>query len=99
MTLDELTELARETSSEKRRVLLRRVTDLFLTSETRGDGVTTLFEEIVLRVLNDIGTEGRSEFAESVASSALPPHGLILSLAKDEIAVSRPILRHSPVLT
>ena len=58
---EDLLELAREPSSEKRSALLRRITDLFYDGVTeRNVSENALFEEVVLRVLKDVDVAGRS---------------------------------------
>lgn len=98
--LDKLADLAHEASSERRRELLNGVCDLFLTAEapTREQG--DLFGDIVRRVLEDVTTEARAEFAGRVAHSNTMPHDVVRQLATDsEITVAEPVLRHSSALS
>ena len=64
----ELVQLAKEPSSDKRRALLRQITDLFFLDDgERNISETTLFEEVVSRVwgwLMDPGHECRALVAE-----------------------------------
>src|SRR5215211_6637087 len=95
----DLLELAREPSSEKRSALLRRITDLFFdgTSE-RNVSECALFEEVVLRVMRDVDCEGRAALASDIANRRNLPRRLVMALARDEIAVARPVLERSPCL-
>jgi uncharacterized protein (DUF2336 family) len=99
MACEDLLELAREPSSEKRSALLRRITDLFYDGVSeRNVSENALFEEIVLRVLRDADTDGRAGLSESVAENPHVSRRIILRLAADAIAVARPVLERSPVL-
>ncbi len=95
-----LIELARESSSEKRRELLRKVTDTFLaSSEIRTDREAELFDEIVGAVAADLETQVRIELANKVAASKLQIRRTARRLAFDVIEVARPVLENSPALT
>lgn len=96
---DDLLELAREPSSEKRSALLRRITDLFFDGVSeRNVSVGALFEEVVLRVLRDVDRDGRRSLAETIADRPGVPGRLLLALARDDIAVAGPVLERSPSL-
>src|SRR3954447_6929557 len=96
---EDLLELAREPSSEKRSALLRRITDLFYDGVTeRNVSENALFEEVVLRVLKDVDVAGRVGLSESVADNAHLSRRIVVTLAVDDIAVARPVLERSPVL-
>jgi uncharacterized protein (DUF2336 family) len=98
--LDRLADLARETSSERRRELLNGVCDLFLAAETPTREQGDLFGDIVRRVLEDVTTDARAEFSGRVAHSDTVPVDIVRQLATDsEITVAAPVLRHSTVLS
>jgi hypothetical protein len=94
----DLIALARETSSERRRELLRQITDMFLSTDVATQTASDLFEEVVLRLARDIGIAGCMALAERIADHASAPRKLVMTLATDEIAVAHPILERSPVL-
>jgi uncharacterized protein (DUF2336 family) len=95
-----LIELAKENSGEKRRELLRKVTDVFLSaSEPRSDREAELFDEIVGAVAADLETQVRIELARKVAASRLPIRRTARRLAFDVIEVARPVLEGSRALT
>lgn len=95
-----LIELAKENSSEKRRELLRKVTDVFLSvSEPRTDREAELFDEIVGAVAADLEMQVRVELSRKVAASRLSIRRTARRLAFDEIEVARPVLENSPALT
>lgn len=95
-----LVELAKEPSSEKRRELLRQVTDIFLAeTQTRTDREAELFDEIVGAVAADLETQVRIELAEKVAASRLSIRRTARRLAFDTIEVARPVLEKSRALT
>lgn len=98
--LDNITDLAREKSSDKRRELLGRVADLFFDgAENHTEQGILIFRDIVLKMLNDVSVEGRAEFADRVASEDRLPNEVALKMAQDEMSVAGPLLQHSPVLT
>ncbi len=96
-----LLDLARETSSEKRRELLRQVTDVFLAppSHQRTDREADLFDEIVGAVASDLETQVRIELARKVAATDAPVRRTARRLAMDHIEVARPVLEGSSALS
>ncbi len=96
---ERLTELAREKSSARRRELLREVTDMFFDSNTGHSEATDKdFDEILSTITREMDAGIRKEIALRFAHADNAPAGLIHQLADDEIDVSAPVLRHSPVL-
>ncbi len=97
--LAELEQLATETSSDKRRELLRRITDLFLlTADSQAESETRLFDDVLGRIAFDMEAQIRKELSERLAHNKYAPPNLIGQLARDEITVARPVLEHSPLL-
>jgi uncharacterized protein (DUF2336 family) len=95
-----LLDLAKETSSEKRRELLRQITDVFLADPPeRTQRATDLFDEIVTAVAADLETQVRIELARKVAISNVPVHRTARRLAMDVIEVARPVIERSKALT
>jgi len=95
----ELVNLAKESSSDKRRALLRQITDLFFINDDEHNlSESALFEEVVSRVIKDVDLNGRAEFAERIADEDHAPRNIVLSLAQGEIEVARPVLARSNVL-
>lgn len=94
-----LIELAREKSSEKRRDLLREVTELFFDSGEQTEDVGSLFTEVVGSVAADMETSVRAELARRVADAKNAPSALARRLALDEIEVAEPVLRWSKALS
>lgn len=95
-----LLDLAKEGSSEKRRELLRQITDVFLAHpEERSETESVLFDEIVGAVAQDLETQVRIELSRKVAMSAAPLRRTARRLAMDDIEVARPVLEHSRALT
>lgn len=91
--------LALESSSERRRELLRGLTDMFLDGIDRHtDEGTALFAEIACRVLDEVTEDVRRELAERVAPLVQFPPDIIRKLAEDVIAVALPVLERSPAL-
>lgn len=95
-----LLDLAKEGSSEKRRELLRQITDVFLAeSPGRSDRESQLFDEIVGAVAADLETQVRVELAKKVAASDAPVQRTARRLAMDVIEVARPVIEGSRALT
>ncbi len=98
--LHKLTELAREKSSDRRRALLREVTDLFFDAPPARESATHhQFDEVLKSLASQTAQGAREELARRFADSDEAPKGLIMQLAKDAIEVAAPILSKSGVLT
>ncbi|HEY9235036.1 MAG TPA: hypothetical protein VIP08_08375, partial [Phenylobacterium sp.] len=76
--LHDLIEMAKEPSSERRRELLRGVTDLFFAREEvrRGDELE-LFDEVLSQLAGEMEEAVRLELAGRMAAAASPPRGLL----------------------
>lgn len=99
--LHDLIEMAKEPSSERRRELLRGVTDLFFATEDgrRGDELE-LFDDVLSQLAGEMEAAVREELADRMAAAATPPRGLLRDLARDaSIDVARPVLTGSSALT
>lgn len=97
--LQSLVDLAREESSDRRRELLREVTDLFLDAPASlSDGEVEHFSTIMGKVAYDLEMKVRQELAERLAGVDGAPRDLINRLANDDIEVARPVLMQSGVL-
>jgi len=97
--LTRLIDLAKEKSSDKRRELLREVSDLFLERpEEHSPGEREQFDAVMGQVVRDVEMAVRAKLAESLADVPAAPKGLITLLANDAIDVARPILQRSGVL-
>ncbi len=95
-----LLDLAKESSSEKRRELLRQITDVFLVEPSdRSERESALFDEIIGAVASDLETQVRIELAKKVAASNAPLQRTARRLALDEIQVARPVIEKSRALT
>jgi uncharacterized protein (DUF2336 family) len=95
-----LLDLAKEGSSEKRRELLRQITDVFLVEPSnRSEKESAIFDEIVGAVASDLETQVRVELARKVANSNAPLQKTARRLALDEIEVARPVIERSRALT
>lgn len=98
--LQDLIELAREPSSDKRRVLLREITDLFFVNPDHQGGEMALFDDVMSQLAGEMEAAVRAELADRLAPIAQPPARLIRGLAADEsIEVARPVLEQSVALT
>jgi uncharacterized protein (DUF2336 family) len=97
--LPDLIALAEEGSSEKRRALLRELTDHFFGSAVRSEAEDGLYGAVLARLADDMESAVRAELATRFADTPDAPHTLIRRLANDEAAVAAPVLSNSPVLT
>jgi uncharacterized protein (DUF2336 family) len=99
--LYDLIELAREPSSERRRELLREVTDLFLaqSAERLDPSQMELFDDILGRIASEMEEAVRVELSTRIAPSPTAPRNVLLGLAKDSAAVAEPVLRSSTALS
>jgi len=98
--LEDLTNMARESSGERRRDLLRALTDLFQSgSDDAKKTNQDLFGDVVSRVIDEVTVEIRAEVSERLSHEDLSPRELMLKLAQDEISVASPVLQNSTALT
>lgn len=99
--LHDLIALAEEPSSERRRELMRGVTDLFFASEEEHGAVEmSLFDDVLSQLAGEMEEAVRGELAQRMSEAQTPPRGLIRNLARDEsIDVARPVLEASSALT
>jgi uncharacterized protein (DUF2336 family) len=98
--LHDLISLAREPSSERRRELLREVTNLFFVGgDGREPAEMALFDDVLSQLTGEMEEAVRVELAERMADAAQPPRRLISQLTTDSFAVAEPVLTRSPALT
>lgn len=87
-------------SQENRSQILKRITDLFISSAgSLQEEQVSLFDVVILRVSQEIECAARVELAERLAPVPNAPLGVIRQLAMDEIAVAKPVLSTSQRLT
>jgi uncharacterized protein (DUF2336 family) len=98
--LRSLVDLAKESCSEKRRELMGHIAALFIQGADRYTSEElTLFNDILINLLDLVDVGDRKEFSGQVAQVAETPRPLVLKLANDKADVAAPILQHSIVLT
>lgn len=96
----EIETLSNETSSDKRREVLHRVIDLFfLTSDQQTPSDVSTFGNVVERIAYELEIEARAELSERISGVDKAPRRLICRLARDDIAVAKPVLEQSNILT
>jgi uncharacterized protein (DUF2336 family) len=94
-----LLDLAKAPSSEKRRDLLREVTDLFFeTADVRTSRESVLFDEVLRTVAREMEVGVLAELANRFADSPDAPKELMHDLAAHQYAVAEQVLRRSTVL-
>ncbi len=94
-----LADLAKETTSEGRRELLRRVTEALDPAAPLAADEITAFDDVLAAIASDYSTQVRAQIARLIASSLSPFSRSAQRFAMDDIEVARPILEHSEVLT
>jgi uncharacterized protein (DUF2336 family) len=95
-----LLDLAKETSSDKRRDLLREITSVLAAdARTQTDATLAAFDDIAVAVIADLKSQARAELSRMLADAALPLGRTARELALDEIEVARPVLEQSTALT
>ena len=97
--LPDLIAMASETSSERRRQLLRELSEHFFGSRAHGEAEVELYGEVFTRLLSDMETAVRGELAQRFSTRLNAPRSLIRRFASEEIEVAAPVLQQSPVLT
>jgi len=95
--LHDLIALAREPSSDRRRELLREITDLFLAqpAEAMDPAQAALFDEVMQRIASEMEATVRAELARRLAPAPAALPRLLNDLGGDEIAVAEPVLRQA----
>lgn len=99
--LQDLVDLAKEQSSDKRRELMRKLTDVFLDSAPDyNDTERDHFGAILSLVATDMDAAVRRQLAKQFANVPSAPHNLIHKLATDEeFSVAKDVLLKSTVLS
>jgi uncharacterized protein (DUF2336 family) len=98
--LIDLIALAKEPSSERRRELLRELTEIFfVTPQAHGPEEAALFDAVMTKLATEMEEAVRAELAVRMSAEEDPPRTLIKSLAFDVIDVAAPVLRRSPALS
>jgi uncharacterized protein (DUF2336 family) len=95
----ELIELAKEPSSNRRRDLLREMTDVFFVEKFDNPSQTETYDAILQKLSAQMEEAVRAELAERFSTHHDAPKGLIRALALDTPAVARPVLERSPALS
>jgi len=98
--LNLLLELAREPSGEKRRELLRQLTDAFTADESpRTDENWAEFDKILAAVTQDLEVSVRAELARKIAANPSQFGRTARNLAFDDIRVAQPVIESSRALS
>jgi uncharacterized protein (DUF2336 family) len=97
----DLIDLAQETSSQKRRELLREVTDLFFSPHAaHSEAEMGLFDSVLVQLSSEMEAAVRAELSGRFADASGAPRRLIFKLANDEsLEVAEPVLTRSNALS
>jgi uncharacterized protein (DUF2336 family) len=96
--LNGLVELSRCDGVDIKPTLLRVLTDLYVHKPAHTNDEERQFVELTLRLLDVADVPARAAVARVLASYAAAPLPLLRRLARDDIEVAEPVLRHSPCL-
>ncbi len=97
--LERLIDLAKEPESDKRRDLLREVTDVFIGQPDQfSDTEITYFGDIMEQLASSMELEVRAQLSAELSLIDQTPRSLAVQLASDEIKVAEPMLVNSRVL-
>ena len=98
--LDALISLAQEPSSQRRRELLREITDMFFSVDApHGAGEMELFDSVLGPLASEMEAAVRAELAERFADAEQCPAALLKGLASDQIEVAAPLLARSSLIS
>ncbi len=90
--LRELVDLAQEGSSERRRDLLRGLTDAFFSRDAHAPAELALFDQVLGQLADEMEVAVRAELSGRISARPDAPGRLLRRLASDEIDVARPVL-------
>ena len=95
-----LKNFAQETSSDGRRDLLRRATDVFL---AEGGDLSSeqmsMLDDVVESVASDLSAQVRAELSRKISAAPVPFTRTARRLAMDDIEIAQPVLEYSRALT
>ena len=91
---NEFDTLVQADNKNRHQAILTAASELFASKETPSWDDVLHFEELCLRLLPKLGLQAKSEIAERLAHCSGLPKTTALTLAKDDISVAAPILRH-----
>jgi hypothetical protein len=99
--LAEFDTLARETAPDKRVELLRRITDLYLTStEDAATANRYLYSEIFSKVVTGLARDQKLQVSEDLSTRPALPEEIASLLATDpDAGIATPMLQHSDSLS
>jgi uncharacterized protein (DUF2336 family) len=97
--LHDLIALAREPSSERRRELLREITNLFFATQAPATAEMALYDDLMSQLASEMEEAVRAELSERMADALNAPRRLLRKLSIDTIAVAAPVLTRSQALS
>ena len=97
--LGDMLDLGHGDGIDMRPTLLRVLTDLYLQRPAHSPDDERYYTELALRLIDATNVSERAALAARLAPYPSAPHPVIARLARDEIEVAGPILKHSPCLT
>jgi hypothetical protein len=97
--LEDLVDVGQDSELDMRPTLLRVLTDLYLQRPGHTPEDERYYTELVLRLIEAVGVAARMALAERLARYPGAPSAILLALARDQIEIAAPILKHTPCLT
>ena len=98
LTANDVERLLSEPSAQLRAETVAKIAADF-ESEHMDDRARSIAEDIFRFLLRDVEVRVRVALSENLKDSQIIPHDIALSLARDVIEVSEPVLKYSQVLT
>jgi len=98
--IDELEVVLKQRSAEGRARTLQRLSELLLScAERLNPSQVSIFDDVLIRLLDCVGATALAELSEALADSAAPPRQTVRKLARhQDPAVAAPLLSRSPIL-
>lgn len=99
--IDEIETSFRGGSADSRATTLRRITDLFMSgADAYHEAQIGVFDDVLCQLINKIEREAIVQLSRTVAPAAKAPPALTRKLSRhDDIEISGPVLRQSPLLS
>lgn len=91
-------DLARASDRKRDTALLRATTELFVIETGHSEDEIRRFEELAVHLLPKVTPEDRIFVAERLSTSDDAPTSVLRMLARDTLAVARPVLLHAKAL-
>lgn len=96
---DEFVKLVQANHKNRHQAVLRAACELFIGKENTSRIESLHFEELFLRLFPKLDQTTKADLSEKLSTCPYLPRAVAMLLAKDDIAVSAPLLRYFPNFT